>query len=54
MKDYFVGFEVFTAVTMKNSVAWDVVLCTSCVNRRIGGTITSTYGVEKSANEEPA
>jgi hypothetical protein len=25
-------FEVFTAVTMKNSVFWDVVLVGSCVN----------------------
>jgi hypothetical protein len=35
---YVVGFEVFTAVTMKNVVFWDVALCTSCVNRRFGGT----------------
>jgi NADH dehydrogenase/NADH:ubiquinone oxidoreductase subunit G len=31
-------FEVFTAVTMKNAVFWDVALCRSCVNRRFGGT----------------
>jgi hypothetical protein len=30
--------EVFTAVTMKNAVFWDVAPCTSCVNRRFGGT----------------
>jgi hypothetical protein len=30
--------EVFTAVTMKNAVFWDVTLCSSCVNRRFGGT----------------
>jgi hypothetical protein len=30
--------EVFIAVTMKNSVFWDVELCRSCVNRRFGGT----------------
>jgi hypothetical protein len=29
-----VRFEVFTAVTMKNAVFWDVVSCRSCVNRR--------------------
>jgi hypothetical protein len=29
-----VRFEVFTAVTMKNAVFWDVVPCSSCVNRR--------------------
>jgi hypothetical protein len=27
-------FEVFTAVTMKNAVFWDVALCRSCVNQR--------------------
>jgi hypothetical protein len=32
-----VRFEVFTAVTMKNAVFWDVVPCRSCVNRRFGG-----------------
>jgi hypothetical protein len=31
-----VRFEVFTAVTMKNAVFWDVAPCTSCVNRRFG------------------
>jgi hypothetical protein len=33
-----VGFEVFTAVTMKNAVFWDVTPCGSCKNRRFGGT----------------
>jgi hypothetical protein len=33
-----VRFEVFTAVTMKNSVFWDVTPCGSCKNRRFGGT----------------
>jgi hypothetical protein len=33
-----VGFEVFTAVTMKNAAFWDVALCRSCVNRRFGIT----------------
>jgi hypothetical protein len=28
----FVRFEVFTAVTMKNAVSWDVALYSSCVN----------------------
>jgi hypothetical protein len=35
--NYFVRFEVFTAVTMKNVVLWDVAPCRSCVNRRFGG-----------------
>jgi hypothetical protein len=26
----YVRFEVFTAVTMKNAVFWDVTLCGSC------------------------
>jgi hypothetical protein len=30
-------FEVFTAVTMKNAVFWDVTPCGSCKNRRFGG-----------------
>jgi hypothetical protein len=29
-------FEVFTAVTMKNGVFWDVTPCGSCKNRRFG------------------
>jgi hypothetical protein len=35
----YVGFEAFTAVTMKNSVLRDVAPCRSCeINRRFGGT----------------
>jgi hypothetical protein len=34
----FVRFEVFTAVTMKNAVFWDVAPCRYCVNLRFGGT----------------
>jgi hypothetical protein len=30
--------EVFTAVTMKNGVFWDVTPCGSCKNRRFGVT----------------
>jgi hypothetical protein len=30
-------FEVFTAVTMKNAVFWDVTKCEFCRNRRIEG-----------------
>jgi hypothetical protein len=33
-----VRFEVFTPLTMKNGVFWDVTLCGSCRNRRFGGT----------------
>jgi hypothetical protein len=36
-----VRLEVFTAVTMKNGVFWDVTLCGSCTNRRFGGTYKS-------------
>jgi hypothetical protein len=32
------GFEVFTAVTMKNDVFWDVTSCGSCKKRHFGGT----------------
>jgi hypothetical protein len=34
----YVKFEAFTAVTMKNSVSWDMAKFRSCVNRRFGGT----------------
>jgi hypothetical protein len=34
----YVRFEVFTAVTTKNSVFWVVTPCGSCKNRRFGGT----------------
>jgi hypothetical protein len=34
----YVRSEVFTAVTMKNSVLWDVEPCRPCVNRRFRGT----------------
>jgi hypothetical protein len=37
-KNKYVRFEVFTAVTMKNGVFWDVALCGSCKKRRFGGT----------------
>jgi hypothetical protein len=33
-----VRFEVFTAVTLKNAVFWDVTLCGSCKNWRFGQT----------------
>jgi hypothetical protein len=35
---YPVGFEVFTAVTMKNAVFWDVAPRRSCVNGHFGKT----------------
>jgi hypothetical protein len=33
-----VRLEVFTVVTMKNGIFWDVTPCGSCKNRRFGGT----------------
>jgi hypothetical protein len=33
-----VGFEVFTAVTTKNAIFWDVVPCRPHKNRLFGGT----------------
>jgi hypothetical protein len=38
-KVFSVRFEVFTAVTMKNGVFWDVTPCGSCKNRRFGGNL---------------
>jgi hypothetical protein len=37
-KNRAVRFEVFTAVTMKNDVFWDVTPSGSCKDRRFGGT----------------
>jgi hypothetical protein len=37
-----VKIEVFTAVTMKNVVFWDVAQCTSCVNKRFRGASVHT------------
>jgi hypothetical protein len=36
-----VRFEVFTAVTMKNGVFWDVTPCGSCKTRREPHGVTS-------------
>jgi hypothetical protein len=47
-------FKVFTAVTMKNAVFWDMVSCRSCVDRRFGGAYHLTIKVEQSASKEPA
>jgi hypothetical protein len=38
-----VRFEVFTMVTIKNAVVWDVKMCGSCVNRRFGLHSTATH-----------
>jgi hypothetical protein len=38
MDVFYLRFEVFTAVTMKNGVFWDVTPSGSCKNRRFGGT----------------
>jgi hypothetical protein len=35
---YYVRFEVFTAMTIKNAVFWDVTPCRSCMNRHLGET----------------
>jgi hypothetical protein len=54
MKYTFVRFEVFTAVTIKNAVFWDVApidLVTTDVSEE---RIASIFRLEKSASEEPA
>jgi hypothetical protein len=38
-----VRFEVFTAVTMKNAVFWDVMPCCSCKNRRFGESHSACF-----------
>jgi hypothetical protein len=42
-----VRLEVFTAVTMKNGIFWDVAPCGSCKNRRFGGTQRLLHPGEK-------
>jgi hypothetical protein len=42
-----VRLRVFTAVTMKNGVFWDVTPCGSCKNRRFGGTSASVIRVTR-------
>jgi hypothetical protein len=37
-RNFCVRFEVFTAVTTKNGVFWDVMPCGSCKDRLFGGT----------------
>jgi hypothetical protein len=39
--DKIVGFEVFAAVTMKNTVVWDVAQSGSCKNQLFEGTCLS-------------
>jgi hypothetical protein len=43
----YVRFEVFTAVTMKNDVFWEVTSCGSCKNRRFGGTLRLLHQGDK-------
>jgi hypothetical protein len=50
----FVKFEVFTAVTLKNAVFWDVALCTFLWTGVSEERIASIFRVEKSTSEGPA
>jgi hypothetical protein len=44
---YYVRFEVFTAVTMKNVVFWDIMPCGSCKNGRFRGMYRLHYQDDK-------
>jgi hypothetical protein len=35
---FYVKFDVFTAVTVKNANSWELTPCGSCKNQRFGGT----------------
>jgi hypothetical protein len=35
------GLEVFTAVTMKNTLLWDVAPCSCCVNQKHNTAVTT-------------
>jgi hypothetical protein len=47
-----IRFEVFTAVTMKNSVFWDVTPCGSCKNRRSSETSILTRATQRDIPED--
>jgi hypothetical protein len=36
---YYLRYEVFTAVTMKNAILWDVMLYGYCEKRHLGGSV---------------
>jgi hypothetical protein len=42
-----VGFEVFTAETMKNDAFWDVMTCESCKNNVSEELVASIFRVEE-------
>jgi hypothetical protein len=46
----YIRFEIFTAVTMKNAVFWDMSQCRSCVNRRFGGMYSLHFHGRKSGS----
>jgi hypothetical protein len=49
------GFEVFTPMTVKNAVFWDVTPCRFCELTDVSEErVASIFRVEKSASEEPA
>jgi hypothetical protein len=48
----YVRFEVFTAVTMKNAVFYDVAQCRSCVNRRFRLTSVQTRSTRRHIPED--
>jgi hypothetical protein len=47
----YVTFEIFTAVTMKNAVFWDVTSCGSCKNRRSSETLALTRAARRNIPE---
>jgi hypothetical protein len=48
----YVRFEVFTAVTMKNAVFWDVMLYSSSKNQRFGGLSVVTRATQRNIAED--
>jgi hypothetical protein len=47
-----VGAEIFTVVTMKNAVFWDVAPCGFITNQRFGGKCRLHLQEKNKANEE--
>jgi hypothetical protein len=49
---HFERFKVFTEVTMKNDVFWDVMPCGSCKNRCFGGTECCSWFIDSCHPDE--
>jgi hypothetical protein len=49
---YRMGFQVFKAVTVKDTVLWDVASCSSSTHRRFGGKSAFTKPTQRDISED--